>query len=119
MPFMWRRMADIWRFGSLIRLGAAATPALALWLGATGAAPSIASEPALVLERTISLGMVSGRIDHLAVDIGRKRLFVAELGNGSLGVDGYFDRRGAEVVQAGRSNARSGPEIMILGKSRE
>jgi DNA-binding beta-propeller fold protein YncE len=29
---------------------------------------------------------VRGRIDHLAVDLGRKRLFVAELGNDSVGV---------------------------------
>jgi DNA-binding beta-propeller fold protein YncE len=41
---------------------------------------------ALVLERKISLGEVRGRIDHLAVDLARDRLFVAELGNNSLGV---------------------------------
>jgi len=29
---------------------------------------------------------VSGRIDHFAVDPGRQRLFVAELGNNSVGV---------------------------------
>ena len=40
----------------------------------------------LVLEQTIPLGEVSGRIDHLAVDLPRQRLFVAELGNNSLGV---------------------------------
>jgi DNA-binding beta-propeller fold protein YncE len=40
----------------------------------------------LVLEAKISLGPVSGRIDHLAVDLKRQRLFVAELGNNSLGV---------------------------------
>jgi hypothetical protein len=38
----------------------------------------------LVLERTIPLPGVSGRIDHMAVDLGRGRLFVAELGNGSV-----------------------------------
>jgi hypothetical protein len=31
----------------------------------------------LVLERTIALKGVTGRIDHLAVDLARKRLFVA------------------------------------------
>jgi hypothetical protein len=41
---------------------------------------------ALVLERKIPLGEVRGRIDHLAVDLARNRLFVAELGNDSLGV---------------------------------
>jgi DNA-binding beta-propeller fold protein YncE len=38
----------------------------------------------LELERTIALPIVSGRIDHLAVDALRQRLFVAELGNGSV-----------------------------------
>jgi hypothetical protein len=37
----------------------------------------------LELERTIALPNVSGRIDHLAVDVPHQRLFVAELGNGS------------------------------------
>ena len=45
-----------------------------------------AAEPAppLVLERTIELKDVSGRIDHMAVDLRRGRLFVAELGNGTV-----------------------------------
>ena len=40
----------------------------------------------LVLETKIPLGDVSGRIDHLGVDVKRRRLYVAELGNNSLGV---------------------------------
>ncbi|HKR86933.1 MAG TPA: hypothetical protein VJS38_02055 [Phenylobacterium sp.] len=36
------------------------------------------------MERVIPLAQVSGRIDHLAIDAGRGRLFVAELGNGSV-----------------------------------
>lgn len=40
--------------------------------------------PPLVLERTIPLLGVSGRIDHMAVDLRRGCLFVAELGNGSV-----------------------------------
>jgi len=40
--------------------------------------------PPLVLDRTIPLPGVSGRIDHMAVDLGRGRLFVAELGNSSV-----------------------------------
>jgi YVTN family beta-propeller protein len=40
----------------------------------------------LVLETKIPLGAVSGRIDHLAIDVKRQRLFVAELGNNTLGV---------------------------------
>jgi hypothetical protein len=38
----------------------------------------------VVLERKISLKSVGGRIDHMAIDLKRKRLFVAELGNGTL-----------------------------------
>lgn len=38
----------------------------------------------LTLERSIPLPDISGRIDHLAVDVARRRLFVAELGNGSI-----------------------------------
>ena len=51
--------------------------------------PVHAASPAaapLSLERKIPLGGVQGRIDHLSVDLARQRLFVAELGNGSLGV---------------------------------
>jgi hypothetical protein len=40
----------------------------------------------LELEAKISLGPVSGRIDHLAVDLKRQRLFVAEPGNDTIGV---------------------------------
>jgi DNA-binding beta-propeller fold protein YncE len=40
----------------------------------------------LSLEAKIPLGQVAGRIDHMAFDAARKRLFVAELGNDSVGV---------------------------------
>src|SRR5258708_3951531 len=40
----------------------------------------------LVLERTIELKGVSGRIDHLAIDTQHRRLFVAELGVGAVEV---------------------------------
>ena len=39
-----------------------------------------------MLESKIPLGDVSGRIDHFAIDSARQRLFVAELGNNTLGV---------------------------------
>jgi hypothetical protein len=48
-----------------------------------------------VLQRTIALNGVSGRIDHMAVDLGRRRLFVAELGNGTLDV---VDLQAGQVV---------------------
>jgi DNA-binding beta-propeller fold protein YncE len=61
-----------------------------LLLGASlmWAAPAVAQTAGspLVLETKIPLGDVSGRIDHLGIDVQRQRLFVAELGNDSLGV---------------------------------
>jgi DNA-binding beta-propeller fold protein YncE len=45
-----------------------------------------AQAPALQLERTIPLPKVTGRIDHMAVDLARKHLFVAELGNNTVDV---------------------------------
>lgn len=54
-------------------------------LGATNVASQPAQSP-LRLETKIPLGDVKGRIDHLAIDIARQRLFVAELGNNSVGV---------------------------------
>jgi DNA-binding beta-propeller fold protein YncE len=55
-----------------------------MWPAAAVAQP--AAGPPLVLETKIPLGQVSGRIDHLGIDVKRQRLFVAELGNNSLGV---------------------------------
>ena len=54
-----------------------------VWPAATGAQTA---NPPLILEAKIPLGQVSGRIDHLGIDLKRQRLFVAELGNNSLGV---------------------------------
>jgi DNA-binding beta-propeller fold protein YncE len=50
------------------------------------AVPGWATDAPLVLEVKIPLGQVRGRIDHLAVDVARQRLFVAELGNDTVGV---------------------------------
>ena len=62
------------------------------------AIPATAQTPPapLVLEAKIPLGAISGRIDHLAADLKRKRLFVAELGNNSLGV---IDLANAKVLR--------------------
>ena len=46
----------------------------------------VAPAAPLELEAKIPLGDVRGRIDHLAVDLKRHRLYVAELGNDSVGV---------------------------------
>jgi DNA-binding beta-propeller fold protein YncE len=45
------------------------------------------------IEAKIPLGNVMGRIDHMAVDLGRQRLFVAELGNNSVGVVDLKERK--------------------------
>jgi DNA-binding beta-propeller fold protein YncE len=46
----------------------------------------VASAETLSLERKIPLGDVGGRIDHMALDPATGRLFVAELGNNSVGI---------------------------------
>lgn len=57
-------------------------------LGLGACSPEVASgQPApLVLEQAIQLPGVVGRIDHMALDRGRGRLFVAALGNRSVEV---------------------------------
>ncbi len=57
-------------------------------IGCLATALSLASptDAPLTLERTIPLKNVSGRIDHLAIDLARKRLIVAELGNDTVEV---------------------------------
>jgi YVTN family beta-propeller protein len=54
------------------------------------------ASPPLVLETKVPLGEISGRIDHLGIDAKRQRLFVAELGNNSLGV---VDLAAAKVLR--------------------
>jgi hypothetical protein len=60
--------------------------ALATMTLPTASSVAAEAEAALLLERTIPLEHVSGRIDHMAIDLGHKRLFVAELGNNSVDV---------------------------------
>jgi DNA-binding beta-propeller fold protein YncE len=62
---------------------ASAVLASLLMLTDTASAQSVNKEP-LQFEAKILLGDVHGRIDHMAVDIKRRRLFVAALGDGSL-----------------------------------
>jgi DNA-binding beta-propeller fold protein YncE len=65
---------------SCAALGVAA--ALVVPISANGAE----TNAPLTLEQTIALDKVSGRIDHMAIDTVGKRLFVAELGNGTVDV---------------------------------
>ena len=59
---------------------------IALFLGLMVAATTARAQDVLALEGKIALPGVAGRIDHMAVDLGRKRLLVAALGNGTLEV---------------------------------
>ena len=54
--------------------------------GFTGVAAQTAVTDPLQIERKIPLDGVGGRIDHMAVDLAHRRLFVAELGNDTVGV---------------------------------
>jgi YVTN family beta-propeller protein len=64
----------------------AAAVLLALLASAILTAASASAEQSLLLEKSIPLEGVSGRIDHLAIDLKGQRLFVAELGNNSVGI---------------------------------
>src|SRR5436309_3227469 len=67
----------------------------ALLLLAVAVLPGRAVEP-LKLARTIPLPGVEGRIDHLSVDVLRRRLFVAALGNNTLEV---VDLKAGQCIQ--------------------
>src|SRR5215469_8952193 len=54
------------------------------------------NDSVLRVETKIPLGDVHGRIDHMAADINRRRLFVAELGNNTVGI---VDIDQAKVLQ--------------------
>ena len=64
-----------------VRLALALIAACAGWTAACAAPGETAP---LSLERTIALPGVTGRIDHMAVDLKRGRLLVAEVGAGGL-----------------------------------
>ncbi|GAU86800.1 hypothetical protein [Bosea sp. BIWAKO-01] len=51
-----------------------------------GSVVTAGAEVPLILDRTIPLDGVSGRIGHVAVDIAGQRLLVAELGNDSFDI---------------------------------
>jgi YVTN family beta-propeller protein len=59
---------------------------LGLISAASGTATSAAENTPMQIEAKIPLGNVVGRIDHLAIDGKRQHLFIAELGNNTVGV---------------------------------
>jgi DNA-binding beta-propeller fold protein YncE len=77
-------------------LGTLTMIAISALLAAAGLSDGHAADSApLRLEAKIPLGHVAGRIDHMAVDLPRQRLFVAELGNDSVGI---VDLQAAKVL---------------------
>jgi YVTN family beta-propeller protein len=76
--------------------------ALAVVLTLLRAAGDAAAQPVetapLRLEAKIPLGNVRGRIDHMAVDLKRQRLFVAELGNDTVGVVDLANRKLLQTI---------------------
>ena len=67
---------------------------LMVLVGLLPAAAAWAADPApLALEAKIPLGAVTGRIDHFDFDPDRQLLFVAELGNDSVGVVDLKERK--------------------------
>ena len=91
-----RRAARSGRSGSVVVRHLASILLMMLPMVVTNAGLAADSAP-LLLESKIPLGTVRGRIDHLAVDLSRQRLFVAELGNDTVGV---VDLQQAKVVRA-------------------
>jgi DNA-binding beta-propeller fold protein YncE len=81
-------------FADLVISVSVTVASLMLGVGRPTAQPA-SSEP-LQLEAKIPLGEVRGRIDHMAVDLVRQRVFVAELGNNSVGI---VDLQKREVIQ--------------------
>ncbi len=69
-----------------LKLYAPARALLLLLLTLALAANRTLAAAPLDLDRTIPLKNVPGRIDHMAIDLNRNRLFVAELQNGTLDV---------------------------------
>jgi DNA-binding beta-propeller fold protein YncE len=61
-------------------------------------AAQISAAPFLTLESKIELGEVKGRIDHMALDPLRNRLFVAELENNSVGIVDLKERKVVHVI---------------------
>ena len=75
------------------------TCALALLAGADRLVAQPADTSALQLEAKIPLGDVRGRIDHMAIDLARQHLFVAELENNSVGIVDLANRKVVRTIQ--------------------
>src|SRR5262245_7804634 len=74
------------------------TAAALLFLASQTFSQNDSSSLSLRLEYKIPLGEVAGRIDHMAIDLKRQRLFVAELGNNTVGVIDLDARKVLRVI---------------------
>jgi hypothetical protein len=84
----------------IVRHCLSAALCLAVTSAAAPAGPSRDDHgPPLVLEATIPLDGVAGRIDHMAVDLRRNRLLVAELGNDTVDVVDLATRRSVHRIK--------------------
>ena len=69
-----------------------------LWLSMSGLASATEVDVLMTVEARIPLGSIKGRIDHLAFDPTRGRLYAAELGNNSVGIIDLRERRVIRTV---------------------
>jgi DNA-binding beta-propeller fold protein YncE len=81
-----------------LTLAGGAVAACAIAFVAPPARPQPGEAAPLQLEAKIPLGNVRGRIDHMALDADRHRLFVAELGNDTVGVVDLEARKVVHVI---------------------
>ncbi|MEJ0035481.1 MAG: chromate efflux transporter [Gammaproteobacteria bacterium] len=79
-----------WHMGRMLALCALLGIGCSLLISPATAAPEAAP---IAVEAKISLGDVAGRIDHLAYDARRQRLYIAELGNDSVGIVDLDEKR--------------------------
>jgi DNA-binding beta-propeller fold protein YncE len=77
----WYWECAMFRFVLLFALGVVGTV-----IATADGALAQPNDAVLRVETKISLADVRGRIDHMSVDVSRRRLFVAELGNNTVGI---------------------------------
>src|SRR4030081_2887895 len=83
----------------IIALIAALACAAALLTGTGPLIAQMTEQGALQLEAKIPLGDVRGRIDHMAVDLARQHLFVAELENNTVGIVDLANRKVIQTLR--------------------
>jgi YVTN family beta-propeller protein len=75
------------------------TCTLTLSAGPDQSIAQLAETSLMQLETKIPLGAVRGRIDHMAIDLTRQHLFVAELENDSIGIVDLHDRKVIRTIE--------------------